>query len=188
MLISLRTVVRILASGTDNPTDEIPHPALRPHRRAARARPSGTAVGGDEDFDGWVAGRSAAELTEPFPFVVGTDGVLRLTPRRSEHVACAGGDMVLSAGEISFMREADRWTVSEVSNQSTGYCPDVTSWPAVAHALDDAELGRPSGFTHAVVFRRCPDCQEHNIVREDDFVCVFCGSNLPETWNADPAV
>ncbi len=28
--------------------------------------------------------------------------------------------MVLSAGEISFMREADRWTVSEVSNQSTG--------------------------------------------------------------------
>ncbi|MDQ0792551.1 hypothetical protein QFZ58_006748 [Streptomyces sp. B1I3] len=114
------------------------------------------------------------------------DGVLRLAPRRSEHVACAGGDMVLSAGEIGFVREADRWTVDEVSNQSTGYCPDVTSWSAVARALDRVELGRPSGFTHEVVFRRCPDCQEHNIVREDDFVCVFCGSDLPERWNVDP--
>lgn len=56
----------------------------------------------------------------------------------------------------------------------------------MAHALDHAGLGRPSGFTHEVVFRRCPDCQEHNIVREDDFVCVFCGSDLPETWNVDP--
>ncbi|MEW1547982.1 hypothetical protein AB0421_15710 [Streptomyces tsukubensis] len=104
------------------------------------------------------------------------------------HVACAGGDMVLSAGEISFTREADRWTVGEVSNRSTGYCPDVTSWSAVARALDAAGLRQPSGFTHEVVFRRCPDCQEHNIVREDDFVCVFCGSDLPETWNVDSTV
>ncbi|WP_374101434.1 MULTISPECIES: hypothetical protein [unclassified Streptomyces] len=63
--------------------------------------------------------------------------------------------------------------------------PDVASWPAVAHALDAIELGRPHHFTHHVVFRRCPGCQEHNIVREDDFVCVFCGSDLPETWNVD---
>ncbi|MER5521665.1 PfkB family carbohydrate kinase [Streptomyces sp. NPDC002763] len=123
---------------------------------------------------------------EPFTFVVGMDGVLRLAPRRSEHVACAGGDMVLSAGEISFMREAEQWTVSEVSNQSTGCCPDVSSWAEVARAVDAAELRRPSGFTHEVVFRRCPDCQQHNIVREDDFVCVFCGSDLPATWNVDP--
>lgn len=95
--------------------------------------------------------------------------------------------MVLSAGEISFMREAARWAVGDVSNHSTGYCPDVSSWPDVARALDDVELGRPSGFTHEVVFRRCPDCQEHNIVREDDYVCVFCGSDLPEAWNVDPA-
>lgn len=84
------------------------------------------------------------------------------------------------------MREAGRWAVGEVSNQSTGYCPDVSSWSAVARALDDVELGRPSGFTYEVVFRRCPDCQEHNIVREGDFVCVFCGSDLPAVWNVDP--
>lgn len=73
----------------------------------------------------WIAERSAAEPAEPFTFVVGLDGTLRLAPRRSEHVACAGGAMVLNAGEIGFVREADRWAVSEVSNQSTGYCPDV---------------------------------------------------------------
>ncbi len=65
--------------------------------------------------------QSLSELAEPFIFVIGMDCALRLAPRRSEHVACAGGDMVLSAGEISFMSEAGRWAVSAVSNQSTGY-------------------------------------------------------------------
>ncbi|WP_406368858.1 hypothetical protein OG788_02660 [Streptomyces sp. NBC_00647] len=157
-------------------------------KTAVRPGSGGCRISSATEFGGWVAERSAAEPAEPFTFVVGTDGVLRLAPRRSEHVACAGGAMVLSAGEIGFVREADWWAVSEVSNQSTGYCPDVTSWSEVARALDDAGLGRPSGFTHEVVFRRCPGCQEHNIVREDDFICVFCGRDLPETWNVDPAV
>ncbi|MFD7629864.1 hypothetical protein ACFV7Q_28230 [Streptomyces sp. NPDC059851] len=156
-------------------------------KTAVRPGDGGCRIGSAADFGGWIVEQSAAELAEPFTFVVGMDGVLRLAPRRSEHVACAGGGMVLSAGEISFMREANRWAVGEVSNQSTGYCPDVSSWSAVAHALDDVELGRPSGFTHEVVFRRCPGCQEHNIVREDDFVCVFCDSDLPAAWNVDPA-
>lgn len=147
---------------------------------------SGFRISSAADFGRWIAQRPRPEQAEPFTFVVGIDGTLRLAPRRSEHVACAGGDMVLGAGEIGFVREADGWAVSEVSNQSTGYCPDISSWPAVARALDDIGLGRPSGFTHEVVFRRCPGCQEHNIVREDDFVCVFCRSDLPATWNVDP--
>ncbi|WP_406729680.1 hypothetical protein WJ438_13775 [Streptomyces sp. GD-15H] len=156
-------------------------------KAAVRPGSGGCRIGSAADFDSWVAERPAAELVEPFTFVVGTDGVLRLAPRRSEHVACAGGGPVLSAGEISFTREAGRWVVGDVSNHSTGYCPDVSSWSAVAQALDRAGLGRPSGFTHEVMFRRCPGCQEHNIVREDDFFCVFCGSDLPEVWNVDPA-
>ncbi|GGX31423.1 hypothetical protein GCM10010383_72240 [Streptomyces lomondensis] len=40
----------------------------------------------------------------------------------------------------------------------------------MARALDAVELRRPSGITHEVVFRRCPDCQEHNIVREVRFL------------------
>ncbi|GGJ17786.1 hypothetical protein GCM10010121_030820 [Streptomyces brasiliensis] len=157
-------------------------------KAAVRPDSGGCMVGSAADFSSWVAARSSAELAEPFTFVVGTDGVLRLAPRRSEHVACAGGGPVLSAGEISFARSAGRWGVGDVSNQSTGYCPDISSWWAVARALDRVGLERPCSFTHEVVFRRCPGCQEHNIVREDDFVCVFCGSDLPEAWNVDPAI
>ncbi|MEV7690234.1 hypothetical protein [Streptomyces bungoensis] len=157
-------------------------------KAAVRPGSGGCRIGSAADFGSWVAERSAVELAEPFTFVVGMDGVLRLAPRRSEHVVCAGGAMVLSAGEIRFIREAGRWAVGEVSNHSTGYCPDVSSWSEVARALDNVELGWPSGFTHEVVFRRCPGCQEHNIVREEDFVCVFCGGDLPEAWNVDPTV
>ncbi|MFE5597362.1 hypothetical protein [Streptomyces sp. NPDC056549] len=41
--------------------------------------------------------------------------------------------------------------MTEVSNQSTGYCPNVTSWAAVTRDLDKAGLRRPSGFSHAGV-------------------------------------
>ena len=137
------------------------------------------------DFGRWVGERSAAELAEPFTFVVDVDGWLLLAPRRSEHVACAGGEPVLAAGEVGFTREAGRWVVAEVSNQSTGYCPDISCWDAVARAFDRAGLGPPDGFTHAVLFRRCPGCGELNIVRDNDFVCVFCGGDLPAEWNVD---
>ncbi len=156
-------------------------------KAAVRPDDGGRRIGSAADFDGWIVEQSTAELAEPFTFVVDPAGVLRLAPRRSEHVACAGGDMVLSAGEIGFVREAHQWTVNEVSNLSTGYCPDIASWVAVARALDAVRLRRPCGFTHEVVFRRCPGCHECNIVREDEFVCVFCGCDLPAAWNVDPA-
>ncbi|MFI2350821.1 hypothetical protein ACH492_28095 [Streptomyces sp. NPDC019443] len=139
------------------------------------------------DFDDWASTLAAVELAEPFTFVVDSAGVLRLAPRRSEHVVCAGGGPVLGAGEMSFRKEPGRWVVGEVSNQSTGYCPDITSWPAVAKALDAAGIEHPSGFTHEVVFRRCPACGRLNIVREEDFVCVFCDGALPQEWNVDRA-
>jgi hypothetical protein len=138
------------------------------------------------DLAGWVAARPPADLAEPFTFVIDVDGALWLAPRRSEHVACAHGEAVRSAGEIGFTHAASRWVVSAVSNQSTGYCPDVVSWPAVAEALSRIGIEHPAGFTAEVVFRRCPDCQERGVVREDDFVCVFCGGELPQQWNVDP--
>ncbi|MEU5534450.1 hypothetical protein [Streptomyces sp. NPDC020362] len=146
----------------------------------------GAGIRTSADFANWVAAQAAGELAEPFTFVVGMDGVLRLAPRRSEHVACAGADRVLSAGEMSFRADGGRWRVDEVSNQSTGYCPDTTSWVAVAEALGQAGLDHPDFFTHEVIFRRCPGCQEHNMVRESHFVCVFCDTDLPAHWNLDP--
>ncbi|WP_018534892.1 MULTISPECIES: hypothetical protein [unclassified Streptomyces] len=93
---------------------------------------------------------------------------------------------MLAAGEIGFVREGVRRTVDVVSNQSTGYCPDPASWAAVAAGLDRAGIDRPDGFTHPFVFRRCEACGERGIVRDDDFVCVFCGADLPREWNVDP--
>jgi hypothetical protein len=159
------------------------YPYVGPAELTTGFTPGGSRIRSAADFARWVAKQTAAELAEPFTFVVDTHGSLRLAPRRSEHVVCAGGMPVLSAGEMSFHRSSRYWTVEDVSNQSSGYCPETSSWPAVAHALEQAGLGHPPGFTHEVVFRRCPVCHEHNIVREDDFVCVFCDSALPDDWN-----
>ncbi|MDX3071572.1 hypothetical protein ACIP98_06795 [Streptomyces sp. NPDC088354] len=155
----------------------------------AAVRPGGTGrpIRDAADLAAWAEEQTAADLAEPFTYVVDVAGVLRLAPRRSEHVACADGGEVLGAGEIALRETSGTWAAAEVSNLSTGYCPDTPSWSSVARALDRAGLGRPSGFTHAVVFRRCTGCGERGIVREDDFVCVFCGSALPGEWNVDPS-
>ncbi|RBQ20883.1 hypothetical protein DP939_07410 [Spongiactinospora rosea] len=143
----------------------------------------GREIGSAGDLAVWLAEWPADEREEPFTFVVDAGGALRLAPRRSEHVVCAGGGPVLSAGEMGFVRDGDRWAVREVSNQSTGYCPDVTSWAAVAAALDRAGLDHPGGFTHPIVFRRCPRCGQRNIVKDDHFGCAACETPLPSVWN-----
>ncbi|MFH8382460.1 hypothetical protein ACH4E7_16155 [Kitasatospora sp. NPDC018058] len=157
--------------------------------------PDGRRVRTAREFAAWAGERTAAEWAEPFTFVVDLAGALRLAPRRSEHVACAGGELVLGAGEIGF-RCSDGGgrgargargarEVETVSNLSTGYCPDVRSWTAVAAALDRVGLPHPGGFTHAVVFRRCPECGRCGIVREEHYVCVFCDADLPGQCNVD---
>jgi hypothetical protein len=115
-------------------------------------------------------------------FVVDAERVLRLADRGSEHVACAGGGPVLSAGEMFFHAE-DGWRVEEASNQSTGYCPEPESWTAVAAVLDGLSVPHPGRFTAAVVFRRCPACGERNIVKDGWFLCGVCGADLPADWN-----
>ncbi|MEU5892074.1 hypothetical protein ABZ835_35365 [Streptomyces sp. NPDC047461] len=149
-------------------------------RALVRPGAGGRAIGSPADLGAWVA-----EAREPYTFVVDLDGRLRLAPRRSEHVACAGGGPVPAAGEMAFRRESGPWTAHEISNQSTGYCPDLTSWHAVARALESAGVGHPDRFTHEVVFRRCERCRECSVVREGEFVCVFCGSDLPVEWNVE---
>jgi hypothetical protein len=136
-------------------------------------------VGSSAVLDRWLAGRGRAELDEPFTFVVTLDGSLRIAPRRSEHVALAAGQDVLAAGEMMFTREAGAQRVLEVTNQSTGYCPDPDCWMAVNRVLDRLGLKHPGDFTTKLVFRRCPTCGERNIVRDGDFTCALCDSVLP---------
>ncbi|MBL7631512.1 TFIIB-type zinc ribbon-containing protein [Frankia nepalensis] len=156
-------------------------------RASAAHGAAGRVIRSRGDLEAWLTSSEGAEAREPFTFVIGVDGVLRLAPRRSEHVACAGGGQVLSAGEITFARGPEGWECVAVTNQSTGYCPEVASWPAVADALDRAGVPHPGQFTDGFVFRRCPRCGERNIVREGDFVCALCDGKLPESWNFDSA-
>ncbi|HEU0027431.1 MAG TPA: hypothetical protein VFQ25_09975 [Ktedonobacterales bacterium] len=118
-------------------------------------------------------------------FIIAEDGVLYLADRYSEHVACAGGSAVRSAGEMSFAAGEDGWEAREVSNQSTGYCPEPASWQAVVAALADIPLPHPDRFTQAYLFRCCPACHQLNLVKEDIFVCAICDAELPTEWNCE---
>lgn len=116
-------------------------------------------------------------------FIIDTEGYLWIADRHSEHIACAEGRDILSAGEMTFDIDTYSLTVSEVTNQSLGYCPEPESWPAVAAALERAGIDHPGGFTAEFVFRRCSECGTQNIVKDSWYECGVCGTPLSQTWN-----
>ncbi|MFB6549385.1 hypothetical protein [Streptomyces sp. NPDC056405] len=71
-------------------------------RAAVRPGTEGHAIRSPADLDAWMTERGPAEAAEPFTHGVGHDDLPRPAPRRSEHVACAGGRDVLGAGGIAF--------------------------------------------------------------------------------------
>ncbi len=152
-------------------------------RDAAKSQPAGTRIDTVDQLDQWLA----AGLTERTrhhcwvaTFTISLDGGLYIAPRRSEHVACAAGGPVLSAGEITI---DDSMVVTEITNQSTGFCPEPESWPAVSAALDQAGIEHPGRFTTEVIFRRCRKCGERNIVKDSWYYCGICDAILPDDWN-----
>jgi hypothetical protein len=88
-----------------------------------RAAPPGA------DLLDWCATHAAtlrAGEALPATFIIDLSGRMLVADRRSEHVACAGGRPVLSAGEIFLVRDGSgQLYVAEISNQSTGYCPEL---------------------------------------------------------------
>ena len=118
-------------------------------------------------------------------YVVTQRGVLRLSDRHSEHVACARGEPVLAAGEISLRVDGDDLELEAITNQSTGYCPEPSCFSAVAAALNRLGLQPPDAFSHSFVFRRCTSCQGITLVKDGDFECPVCAIPLPEHWNFD---
>lgn len=142
--------------------------------------PPGVVVASADDAVRWLDGRRTRE--EIVTYTVGTDGSLRVADRRSEHVACAGFGPILAAGEMTLARTRTGAEVVAVSNQSTGYCPEPSCWPAVARALDAAGLAHPGAFTVAYEFRRCPACGAIHLVKDGDLTCA-CGAPLPAAWN-----
>ncbi len=116
-------------------------------------------------------------------YVVDLRNNLLVADRHSEHVVCAGGENVLSAGEITFCIDDSRVKVVEVTNQSTGYCPKPESWSTVKNALIAANIDRPNNFTRKFIFRVCEKCNLLNVVKEEWFVCVQCNEELNKLWN-----
>ena len=149
---------------------------------AAAAR-SGFTVRDRDGLARWAAARpdwDGDRLT--VTFVVLEDGALRVAPRRSEHVDCARGAVVLAAGELT-LRRTPTLAVAGATNQSTGYCPEPDCWSSLRAALGALEIPAPAELTVAYTFRRCPRCGERNLVKEAWFVCDLCGADLPEAWN-----
>ena len=153
----------------------------------ARTQPPGIPVHTCNDISAWLETVSTERLADGTwiaTFTIGTDQVLNLAPRRSEHVACAVGGPVLSAGEITIDAECN---VTEISNQSTGFCPEPDSWKSVEPVLERIGLNHPGEFTTAVIFRLCPKCNERNIVKDSWFHCQLCDAKLTAAWNFSTA-
>ena len=148
-------------------------------RIRSRSSPTGTPILSRAAIVQWLRSRGPGEEGWA-TYVVNVQGALVVAPRRSEHVACAGGEAVLTAGEICFEPSG---ALVAITNNSTGYCPSETCWDAVRLALDRAELPRPEAFTFVAVFRRCPQCSERNLVKDEWFVCAMCDAELPREWN-----
>ena len=127
--------------------------------------------------------RPAQRLSARTTFVIDPDEQLWVADRRSEHVACAVGGEVLAAGEIGFRRVGDCVEVNEVTNQSTGYCPEPECWQIVRQVLDRLGIPRPAELTSAFVFRRCEACRATNIVKDAEFDCAICNAPLNSSWN-----
>lgn len=153
-------------------------------RRAWEDFPAGSSIRSRADLQTWCSDN--ADQTDAYgvlwaTFTISSDGILHLASRNSEHVACASGKDVLSAGEIGI--DPESMEIVEITNQSTGYCPEPESWPAVDGACSLAGLDYPDAFTREFIFRKCEICGQRNIVKEGWFVCALCDADLPEQWN-----
>ena len=85
---------------------------------------SGYKISSIQDIENWISASSQTVVGHCLiaTFVINENHELLINDRHSEHVMCAGGKKVISAGEISFLfGKNDTITVHEITNQSTGY-------------------------------------------------------------------
>ena len=155
-------------------------------RVRAAGTQGGRRFGALEDLNRWVSDNLSEAIPGgliPATYVIDSEGNLRLADRRSEHIACSEGQPVLSAGEMFFATVVGEAEVAEVSNLSTGFCPEPESWDTVGAALDRIGVRHPGRFTSPYLFRRCPQCGGRNLVKDEVFECLVCGGELPREWN-----
>ncbi len=150
--------------------------------------PARHAIDGPGSILGWChqhGGAPAVDGTFAATWILDTCRQMWIADRHSEHVACARGEPVISAGEVFFLTEGktEVW-IDRISNQSTGYCPEVGSWEVVQTVLESFGLaGIPQEFDPACEFRRCDRCDALSLVKDAYYDCLSCGADLPREWN-----
>ena len=126
---------------------------------------------------------SQGTASEIFTYTVLPGHRLFIADRHSEHVACARGSVVECAGEITFRRLKRGLVIEEVSNLSTGYCPESNTWVALDLALKAAGFPGVHGFTSAFEFRYCQRCLQTCVIKDEVYECPSCWQPLPAEWN-----
>ncbi len=116
-------------------------------------------------------------------FIIDFGNKLWINDRHSEHVLCANGEDVLSAGEMTFDVANTPVDIVSITNQSTGYCPEPESFRSVKLALNQTDLKYPLDFTTAYQFRLCKNCGTKNIIKDNWYVCAVCDADLNLKWN-----
>jgi hypothetical protein len=143
----------------------------------------GKLIQAENDIRDWITATNQIpdvndEITATF--VIDLNENLRINDRRSEHVVCANGKNVLSAGEITFEIDKNKIRISQITNQSTGYCPSPKSWNNVENALRKTKVEFPDFWTTEFIFRICSKCNNINVIKDNFFVCMVCETHLPE--------
>ncbi len=157
------------------------YPYIGPEAILERVKPEfkGRRITCIPDILTWVreSGQDSFSGMVVLTYIISMEGKLFISDRHSEHVQCAFGAEVLSAGELTLVLEGEDIEVIDLSNQSTGYCPSVQSWPAVQQALDEIGLEHPGEFTFPIVFGRCLSCNHNAIIKEGHTECSSCGND-----------
>jgi hypothetical protein len=141
-----------------------------------------------DEISAWVGKHGEeAEFDRSVPacYIVDTDYEFWIASRFSEHVTLAKARPVLAAGEVFFGEDGGVATVERITNQSTGYCPEPSSFKIAEFVLAKLKIPHPEEFDPAFQFRWCKPCGNIEIVKDGDFTCLMCGEELPEEWNLD---
>ena len=165
-----------------------PYPYIGPRDilEVAQTKPGGYPITTPQDLLDWLdqtAQQPDQQALYWVTYTVSQQSQLHIADRHSEHVACASAAPVLAAGEMAFRLTAAAPAIEVVTNMSTGYCPEPSSWSALHPLLTSIGFAPPDAFTTEIIFRKCPACGQRNVVKDDWYYCGVCDTELPQEWN-----